>query len=132
MSNNLTVDLSSVMQSAKDNIKQRIKDSFTALIPDEVFTAMVETEIKWFITDTTANPTYYRNDVKLPSPLRAMIQQELENQFKDMIKTEVAKPEYWSSNYSGNMSLPAEAVKAIVKECIPQIVESAIGNTTAE
>ena len=111
------------IESLKDKVSDKIRASFVDLIPEDAWKAMVEKEIKRFITPP--KPAY---DDKNPlSPLEGLIREELKSIFGAIIKEEFKRPEYvnqWHQNgKSGN-----DFVKDIIKDNMPQIIQAVVGS----
>jgi hypothetical protein len=118
-----------MMKNARETIKQRIQIDFVSLIPDDVFQAMVDAEIKEFTTDVK---TLYNNEVK-PSPLRKMIQSIIEEKFRLQLKEELEKSEYVTQwNCHKNQNDPSVAVNRIIRENMDLIIQQAFGNVIQE
>lgn len=106
----------------KDKIRERIQKEFVELIPEEAWKALVEGEIKWFMTDTTSG-SYHHNG---PSPLRDMVRRELENRFREDVRNQLTAMPMGSWDTDGKMEA-SEAVKDLVKGIAPELWELAVG-----
>lgn len=108
------------LQSIQDNIRDRIKAEFVNLIPDEAWTAMVQSVVTEFTTDTRDR---YNSSLPHTSPMKAMIRGELEAIAKGHLKTELDRLAVGSWNASGQQ-IASEAIRTLIAEHFPAILAS--------
>lgn len=112
----------------EDVIANRIRAQFVELIPEEAFTMMVKKEIDWFTS--TRSGQYYDGGRDQISPLQNLIRKDIERKFVDLLGAELSKPEYQPTIFNANgVPQMGDAVRAIIKECMPEIVAAAWGST---
>lgn len=101
-------------------IAERIQTEFIRLMPLEDWTRLVESEVKKFNA-----PTGYHKEG--PSPLRAMIQQNLEARFKK--KVEFTLSSMVSTEWTdGDCPAATDAVAEMVKKIAPELWQLAVAN----
>lgn len=110
---NMTEPKITSASNIRDRVAEKIRATFLDLIPEDVFTEMVESEIRAFTQDFGATK----------SPLKSMIEDELRSQFRTLIKDELGKPEY--QGMWGSHGLSAGGfVKQVISENIETIVQA--------
>lgn len=108
------------LQTVQENIKAKIKAEFVNLIPDEMWTAMVESVVNEFINDKTERN--YGGDFKTtPSPLKQMIRAEIEALAKGILKAELDRLTAGAWNDFGQ-NVATEALKKLIAGSLPDIV----------
>lgn len=95
----------------EERVKQRIRDNFMDLIPDEQLQALVNTQIMHF------------NSVELPK----MIKEEITAQYKAAIKAELEKPEYQKTWTDGGRWACSEMVTKLITENASEMLASMMG-----
>lgn len=110
----------------RDKISERIRTSFVDLIPEDAWRDMVQREINWFLTDED-RMGYGHVQEKRPSPLRALIGQELERRWKAKLVDELNKPEY-GSDWSNEGESPREAIQEIIRQSSDALMKSMFGS----
>jgi hypothetical protein len=117
-----------IMGDARDLLQAKIRRDIISYMPDEAWQLLLQSEIRQFTTKRLTRDNYGR-DVETVSPLQGLIQKEIHNIYLELIKAELAKPEWWHSTTTSPGMLPvSDVVKQIIRENIPLIVESAIGS----
>ncbi len=101
------------MNTLKDKITDRIKDSFIDLVPEEAWRGMVEKEIANFIEP---NKDHYNKTI--PSPLQSLIHDELTRRFEVAIRAELD-----SHPLCGIDGEASEFIKEVIKKVSPALVE---------
>lgn len=92
------------MENLKEKVTSRIRESISDLIPDEVFSGIIDVEIRNF------------RDNAIPR----LVKEALEQNFKDRIRALLNEPEY-VQKWSGADYVPGDAVKEIVRQLAPDL-----------
>ena len=108
-------------------IKDKIKNQFVDLIPDEAFQKMVETGVREFTCEVKNR---YNKKIS-PSPMQKIINEIIAERYRENIKAELAKPEYDNVWNGTGFELP-ELFKAMVIKTAPEILEAMISNYTTQ
>ena len=115
-----------MVNNLRDKISERIREQFVELIPDEHWKALVDAEIKRF---TERDRDYNRKEI--PSALERLIQDALAEQFREHIKTELAKPEYQKQWGEGEYSA-GEFVSVFLQKHADSLIKSVFGNVVQQ
>jgi len=92
------MDKLEIASSLRDKVSEKIKETFTELIPDETWKKLVESELKEFVA----------------KGLPTLIQDEFKLRYSKALKEELDKPEY-QAYWTSTGQRPSEAVKEIIK-----------------
>lgn len=103
-----------LMDTLKEKVAARIRDTFAELIPEEAFNTMVEIQINEFIK------------AEIPK----IVSEELEKKFREQVNTMLGLPEF-QFIWTGSDRRPGEALKEIIRELAPDLVAAAFGNVIA-
>lgn len=95
----------------EQNVKNKVKEIISDLIPEEQYNAIVASAVKEF------------REKELPN----MVKQELRNTFSAIIIAEVEKPE-WRGEYMDGTEMTSEAVKQMLIKFAPEMLSMVIGN----
>lgn len=95
------------MQDLKTKIREKIKGSFVDMISEEAWKKLVDDEEHEFIQ----------------KELKGLIKMELMKHFQGEVKKELESVG-WLQNWNGHTYVPGEAVKGIIKECAPELVQA--------
>jgi len=96
--------------SLKEKVSNRIKETFADLIPEKAWTGLIDSQVKVFL------------EIDLP----VLVKKELTDRYMIKLKEELDKPQYQGMWYNGK-NTPGEAVKQIIKQCAPELIESLFG-----
>lgn len=123
----------------KKKIADHIKATYVDLIPPEAWVQLVDAEVTEFTTDVKEEILWNGHQRSgqyktIPSPLKKIVKDELTDFFKEQVKAELAKAEY-AQVYStarrlfdpGNSWGPGEAVKEIIRQLLPEMMEHVFG-----
>ena len=94
------------MSDLTEKVRDRVKDIFAELIPEEAWQNLVETEIKNF------------REKILPS----IINEELKKMYKAKIKEELFKSDYVQKYDPNGKLVPGEQIKRMLGELAPSFV----------
>ncbi len=107
---------------AINQIKDRIRSEFAALIPDEQWKAMVSSAIKEFLQDTTDQ--YGRGkQAGVKEVVNAVLREEIKKQLADFLNSAEWRDEWKDGEYG-----PGKAVKEIIEANATNIIKSIMGN----
>lgn len=106
------------MEDVKERIALRIKASFVELMPEEAWSKMVQAEITGF-TEVPYGRTY---KAEQRSPLQGMLREILGERYREMLKVELAKPEYGSCFGANGQAEPGEFIKGFIKDNMATIL----------
>lgn len=100
----------SPLATVQQKIQDRIKAEFVSLIPEEMWTAMVDGVITDFTTD---KPGRYNSDPIIKSPMKALINDEIGKLAKEAVMAELAKiaQPQWDER---GQKIVSEAIKQMV------------------
>ena len=110
----------SPLQTVQENIKARIQSEFVNLIPEEMWDRMVQGQIKEFTED---KPEPYGRGGTVPSPLKTMIRQAIEEQAKLGVKQALDQVASGQWTAHGN-AVVSEAMKKLLDEHFNEILAS--------
>lgn len=102
------------LASVQEKVRQRIQETFTDLIPAELWQSMVSAEIERFTKQ------------ELPQ----LVKQQAKEHLFEMVKAELASP-MWADRWSGRNTLgpdPSPMITSIIKECAPDLVAALFGS----
>lgn len=111
------------MEDVKKRIALRIKASFVELMPEEAWTKIVQGELGAF---TTMHAHDYRGN-RRSSHLQKIISEILEERYREMLKIELAKPEYHVHLGADGYHNPGEFIKNFIKENMATILTAMLG-----
>jgi len=111
--------------SLKDKISERIREQFVELIPDDTWSQLVESEIKWF-TSPVEKRGYY--DKERISPLQDQVRGVLRDLAAAAIKKAFSDTEWLAKNGPDGQILAGQAVEKIAKEHAAEIVAQVFGS----
>lgn len=111
------------MEDVRKRIALRIKASFVELMPEEAWTKMVQAELSEF---TMVHAHDYRGN-RRSSELQGIIHGVLEERFREMLKVELAKPEYGEYFSVDGQAEPGEFITTFIKNNLATIVTSLLG-----
>jgi hypothetical protein len=100
----------------EQRVKERLRENFMDLIPDEQLQTLVDREVADFRARV----------------LPKLIQDELTEKYKAAIREELAKPEYQQQWAQGGQWAAAEMVKKIVTENAGSILAGLVSNTVQQ
>ena len=106
------------MEDVKERIALRIKASFVELMPEEAWSKMVQAEITEF---TMLHAHDYRGNRRY-SNLQMIIHEVLEQRYREMLKVELAKPEYGGHFGVNGQVQPGEFIKSFLRENMTEIL----------
>lgn len=99
------------MEDVKERIALRIKASFVELMPEEAWSKMVQAEITGFTTVHGRGVNALQH-----SPLQGILRGVLEERYREMLKIELAKPEYAAHRGINGQAEPGEFIKGFIKD----------------
>lgn len=106
------------LQAVQNKIRDKIRAEFVELMPEDMWTKMVQSVIEEFTFD---KPDSYGK--KTPSPLRKLIQDEVQAVAKDAVAKQLAKLDANAWNQFGEKTAN-DAVIKLVTEHFNEIVTS--------
>ena len=115
-------------RSLHEAVTDRVRSSFVDLIPDDVWKEMVEREILNF---TNVNRSGCGHGSAEGSPFARLVKTELEGIFRAKIKAELDKPD-WMGTFCGAGQDPGDAVKEMMQQLIPAMLEAVFGNVVQQ
>lgn len=104
--------MTAALTSFEDGVKMRIKSIVADLIPEDRWNDIVLSTVRSFEKDD----------------LPKMVKKLLEEEYKKVIATEFAKPE-WRETWTNGSTGASEAVKTIIIDSAPLILASLIGGS---
>jgi hypothetical protein len=108
-------------------IREKVQAAFIDLIPEEKWDEMIKKEVDWFTTDTMT-ATHYTGSKEVPSPLRSLIRQSLEDLAKEKIKEDLFSLNYWNENSLDIKNLAKEiapvAMEAMCAKLVKNVIQS--------
>jgi hypothetical protein len=122
-----TQTVEQMVSSMKETIQAKIRSEFVSLMPPELLKTMVTAAITEFQSPQRDNYGHITNS---NSPLQQMIHDELRKLLMQAVQEELNSAGY-NTHWAHGEAQPGEIIRAIVKECIPDIVNAAIGNFIA-
>ena len=122
-----------------DGVKDRIKATFVALIPDAQWETMCNAEMKKFFEPTW---TGYNNKDKNPSEFEKIVIELMKEQCKEYLKEMFAKPEYsvatiWESssfavNGGGQKTKLSDHLDTMIKEKMPDMMQAMFASVMSD
>lgn len=117
------------MNDVKKRMVDQIRATFLMLMPDEAFNALIDAEVSAFFK--TPESQHWQNNPRQLTPFQVLVRQEMETMFRDVLKKELAKPEW--SNFVGydehnQPKLGAELLK-MMQGMAPKLVEAMFQGT---
>jgi hypothetical protein len=107
-----------------DQVKDRIRSTFADLIPEEEWVKLVQREIDDFIKPTITTHNSYGHTTTTRGGLGMLVQGELSAMLKNLIKTEMGKPD-WNDWWNGRTMSIGPELKKLLVESAPQILADA-------
>jgi hypothetical protein len=115
--------------TVQERVKTKVQELFVGLISEEEWSKLIKKEIDAFISPPDADR--WGNSNKKTSAFQDIIQQELKDRFKSMLKTELDRPEYagmWHYGTNGQSVIcPGVVIEQILKNSIPEIINAMFG-----
>lgn len=127
MTDKSVVTIEEAASSLKDKVREKIKEQFADLIPDDLWDKLVESELKWFISEPERYGSYSSVSERV-SPLKEMIRKELQNMVSAKIKETLDDPK-WSSKWVDGHTVVSEAIKEVVTKHATEIVAQVFGSS---
>lgn len=112
----------SPLASVQEKIQDKIKAEFVNLIPDEMWSSMVNSVIDDFTNDVKLD-SYGRRDQQYVSPIKKMIRAEIDAMAQAAVKAELERlgAGHWDSM---GRQVAGEAMKTLVAEHFNDILAS--------
>lgn len=115
-------------------VAEKIREQFVSLIPEDTFQELVKSNLDQFLNQPTCNSLFYTDQYNHPkvSPFVHLIQLEIRDKAKTLIKEELAKPEYqtqWDNIQGfGASEIIRKAIELSANQLVVNIVQSATVN----
>ena len=116
-----------------DGVKDRIKATFVALIPDDQWDQMCDAEMKKFFEPRMSGGY---NSTQLPSQFSELVQTIMKEQCTQHLKDHFNKPEFTISEIWNNSALGKDVnistyLENIIKEKMPDMMQAMMMNIMA-
>ncbi len=110
------------LQSAADQLKDKIHSAFAELIPPDQWKGMIEAELKKFTSESRADDGYGRSR-EVPSLLHTICKKEFEQLATEMVRAHLAKPEYYAAHWEGKIS---EAINKWLTDNAEKLIQATV------
>ena len=117
-------------EDAIKSVRDKIRAEFVNLIPPDVFTKMVEAEIKAFTAEKPSGSGYGYNSERRPSDFASVVISVLTEETKAEVK-KLLESASWCEQWNGQANEPSARVKEILAERGPDILNSVLQNLLA-
>ncbi len=97
-------DVSTEVKTISDKVRERIRENFSDLIPEDVWQSMVDQEVKYFIDDN----------------IKKIVREEMEKVLRVTIKQVLSDAGMWSMDAGDDVV--TDGVRELVKRIGPEII----------
>lgn len=109
-----------------DQVRERVRNTFAELIPEEEWKKLVQREITFFLQESIKRRNNYGNEYVDRGALAEIVNAELSAKVREMLKAELQSPD-WGAWFDGQKSHLGPKIKEALVEAAPQMFASIVG-----
>lgn len=111
-----------------DQVRERIRNTFAELIPEDEWKKLVQREIAYFLQETRTRRNSYGNEIVERGALGELVDRELTAMLKELIKDEFASSK-WNVWRDGNKQCIGTEVEKLILKNAPAILSALLGQS---